>query len=145
MIDEKQLETKVIAVPVKNKPEPLELAQPSPEVTRRYTSEEVVMVSQVVWGEARGCSKEEQMLVVWCICNWVDLKNTCISEEISHSRFHGYNPDNPVDSEIEEVVIDVLNLWESGEEALVYPPYATTSEYLYFRGDGQHNWFREEY
>ena len=85
------------------------------------------------------------MLVVWCICNRVDLNDSSITEEVTPNMFHGYIDTNPVIDEIKEMVIEVLDAWSAGEEALVYPPYATTPDYLYFGGDGQHNWFREEY
>lgn len=123
-------------------PEPLNLSEP----VVKYTSEEVTLVCQTVYGEARGCSREEQMLVVWCICNRADSSEASIEQVVKAPRqFHGYNPEHPVTDEIRSVVLEVLDAWSSGQEALVYEPYATTSEYLYFSGDGVHNWFREEY
>lgn len=112
----------------------------------KYTSDEVTLVSQTVYGEARGCSREEQMLVAWCICNRADISGTSIEQVVKAPRqFHGYNPEHPVTDEIRSAVLEVLDAWSSGQEALVYEPYATTSEYLYFSGDGVHNWFREEW
>ena len=126
----------------KAEPEPLNLSEP----VVKYTSEEVTLVAKTVWGEARGCSREEQMLVVWCICNRADSSEASIEQVVKAPRqFHGYNPEHPVTDEIRSVVLEVLDAWSSGQEALVYEPYATTSEYLYFSGDGVHNWFREEW
>lgn len=123
-------------------PEP----EPEPEVIAKYSSYEVTLVCQTVYGEARGCSQEEQMLVVWCICNRADRSGVSIEQVVTAPRqFHGYNPEHPVPDEIRSVVLEVLDAWSRGQEALVYEPYATTSEYLYFSGDGAHNWFREEY
>lgn len=117
-----------------------------PEVVAKYNSYEVTLVCQTVYGEARGCSREEQMLVVWCICNRVDYFGTSVEQVVKAPRqFHGYNPEHPVTDEIRSVVLEVLDAWCGGQEALVYEPYATTSEYLFFSGDGVHNWFREEY
>lgn len=128
-----------LAKTVEPEPAELELAQP-------YSSYEVDLVAKTVWGEARGCSREEQMLVVWCICNRADAGNKSIEEVVTAPRqFHGYHDDNPVEPAIASVVEEVLEAWARGEEALVLPPYATTSEYLFFRGDGRHNWFREVY
>lgn len=122
------------------------VVEPEPEVVAKYSSYEVTLVCQTVYGEARGCSKEEQMLVVWCICNRADSTGASIEQIVTAPRqFHGYDSENPVTDEIRRVVLEVLDAWSRGQEALVYEPYATTSEYLYFSGDGVHNWFREEY
>lgn len=111
----------------------------------KYTSEEITLIAQTVYGEARGCSKEEQALVAWCILNRVDYNDSNITDEVIWGAFHGYDPDNPVTQEIYEVVTDVLEQWQCGGEALVHTPYATSTEYRYFYGDGKHNWYREEW
>lgn len=119
---------------------------PKPEAVAKYSSYEITLTAKAVWGEARGCSREEQMLVVWCICNRADAGDKRVEEIVTAPyQFHGYHEDNPVDPDIVAVVEEVFEAWAHGEEALVYPPYATTSEYLFFYGDGRHNWFREEY
>jgi hypothetical protein len=64
------------------------------------------------------------------------------------SQFHGYSPRFPLNEEIEEMVIEVLEAWDRGEQALVYPPFATTQYYLYLnaRHNGwSHNFFREKW
>ena len=123
-------------------PEPINLNEP----VAKYTSEEVTLVCQTVYGEARGCSKEEQQLVVWCICNRVDYSGTSVKQVVTANRqFHGYDPENPVTEEIYENVTEVLEAWSRNEEALVYEPYATTTEYRYFYGDGRDNGYREEW
>lgn len=118
---------------------------PTPTPTP-YTSLEVDMICQTVWGEARGCSPEEWALVVGCICNRVDAFEESIADVVSAPyQFQGYSPNNPVTEEIKAVVLETLDAWVRGEAAPVYEPYATSSDYLYFHGDGKHNWFREEY
>lgn len=116
------------------------------EPVAKYTSEEITLVCQTVYGEARGGSKEEQQLVVWCICNRVDYSGASVEQVVTANRqFHGYDPENPVTEDIFENVTEVLEAWSRNEEALVYEPYATTTEYRYFSGDGRHNWYREEW
>lgn len=115
-------------------------------VVAKYSSHELTLVAKTVWGEARGCSREEQMLVVWCICNRADARNQSVEEVVTAPyQFAGYREGNPVEEPILEVVREVLEAWSRGEEAIVLEPYATTSEYQFFTGDGYHNWFREEY
>lgn len=120
--------------------------EPTPEVVAKYSSYEITLTAQTVWGEARGCSRDEQKLVVWCICNRVDARDQSVEEVVTAPyQFAGYDPDHPVEPEIVEVVEEVFQAWARGEEALVLPPYATTSNYQFLGGDGKHNWFREEY
>ena len=120
--------------------------EPTPEVVAKYSSYEITLTAKAVWGEARGCSRDEQKLVVWCICNRADARNQSIEEVVTAPyQFAGYDPDHPVEPEIVEVVEEVFQAWARGEEALILPPYATTSNYQFFGGDGEHNWFREEY
>ena len=120
--------------------------EPTPEVVAKYSSYEITLTAKAVWGEARGCSRDEQKLVVWCICNRADARNQSVEEVVtSPYQFAGYDLDHPVEPEIVEVVEEVFQAWARGEEALVLPPYATTSNYQFFGGDGVHNWFREEY
>lgn len=127
-------------------PELINLSELASEPVAKYTSEEITLVCQTVYGEARGCSKEEQQLVVWCICNRVDYSGTSVEQVVTADRqFHGYDPENPVTEEIFKNVTEVLEAWSCNEEALVYEPYATTTEYRYFYGDGTHNWYREEW
>jgi len=45
---------------------------PVQETHDRFTQQEVHMLAQTVWGEARGTSSEEQKLVVWTILQRVD-------------------------------------------------------------------------
>ena len=129
--------------------EPIKIEEKStatPEVVAKYSSYEISLVAKTVWGEARGCSRDEQKLVVWCICNRADARKQSVEEVVTATnQFVGYDHDHPVESEIVEVVEEVLQAWACNEEALILPPYATTSNYQYFSGDGKHNWFREEY
>ena len=133
---------------------PTSAPEPEPEsvVELRYQEYEAQMVAQTVWGEIRGGTEDEWRLVVWCICNRVDsqhydFKNQNTIEEVvtARSQFHGYSSTNPVDDDIMEVVLEELYRWSAGEEAPIIEPYATTSNYLFFHGDGVHNWFREEW
>ena len=123
------------------------VTEPEPEpIIVPYTELEVDMVCQTVWGEARGCSPEEWALVVGCICNRADVFGKSIADVVSAPyQFQGYSPHNPVTEEIKAVVLETLDAWANGAEAPVCEPYATSSDYLYFYGDGEHNWFREEY
>jgi len=112
-------------------------------------NQEAAYIAKTVWGEARGCSVEEQEKVIWCILNRVDSELPYFPDDIigvitQPNQFHGYSPDYPVTSEHYELALDVLKRWNAekrGEESnRNLPP-----EYVYFHGDGKHNYFRVEF
>lgn len=114
----------------------------------RYTDQDVELLCCTVWGEAGGCAPEEQALVVWCILNRVDAWEQTIEQVVTApNQFHGWIEGAPYTAEIEGVVRATLELWSSGMDAAVLPPFATSPNYLFFSGDElqQHNYFREVY
>ena len=120
-----------------------------PTLPRQWTYEDAAVISRMVWGEARGVSRNEQKLVVWTVINRLENRNygsSLIDVVRAPRQFHGYSSRFPVTPEIKEMVIEVLEAWDRGEQALIYPPFATTPYYLYFsarRWDGwSHNFFR---
>lgn len=125
---------------------PQEEPEPTPEPDYSLEAE---YIAKTVWGEARGCSVDEQEQVIWCILNRVDsdyryFPDDVISVVTQPHQFHGYVPSNPVWPELYELSLDVLSRWEAekrGEESNRNLPL----EYLYFSGDGKHNTFRVEY
>lgn len=121
-----------------------------PEETKvdpiNVSDREMRMLCQVVWGEARGCSREEQMLVVWCICNRVDATGASFEEVITAPyQFHGYSGEHPVTRDIYSTVKEVLVAYSKGQAALIWEPFSTDSDYLYFSGRDGHNYFRKEW
>jgi len=121
---------------------------PEPYIPRQWTDDCADVISRMVWGEARGVSRNEQKLVVWTVINRLEngrYGSSLIGVVRARGQFTGYSPRFPVTDAIREMVVEVLEAWDRGEEAKVYPPFARTPNYLYFHGDGQHNWFRERH
>jgi len=121
---------------------------PAPEPPRRWTDQDVVTLSRMVWGEGRGVSRNEQKLIVWTVLNRLDngrYGNSIRAVVTARGQFVGYRSSHPVTEPIRGVVVYVLQAWDRGEAAKVYPPFARTPYYLYFHGDGRHNWFRERF
>ena len=111
--------------------------------SRPWTDAEVHMLAQVVYGEAGCTSDVEKAAVAWCILNRVDspLFPDTIREVITAPRqFLGYSPSHPIDDHILWLVQDVLDRWWSGSDGRVLP-----ADFLYFTGDGRHNYFTKEY
>lgn len=107
------------------------------------SKEEITMLAKTVWGEARGLSEYEQSLVVWCILNRFDNGKfgSSIKEIITKPyQFQGYKESFPVDEDILRLCEDVVYRWENSLEGRTLP-----AEYLYFYGDGKHNYYTTDY
>ena len=68
-----------------------------------YSPHELTLLAQTVWGEARGCTPEEQRLVVWTVFQRVGAEGygNTIEDVVKDPRqFGGYQRQNPVDPEI---------------------------------------------
>lgn len=117
------------------------------EETPKYEIDhsDVEMLARLTWGEARGCTTTEQAAVMWCVLNRVDSEDPLFPDTIQEvitqkNQFHGYNINNPIWPELEDLARDVLMRWLTNEEGRVLPP-----EYCWFSGDGSHNYFRDAY
>lgn len=60
-------------------------------------------------------------------------------------QFYGYDPSNPVDPDILALVEDVLARWMAEKECVGSVGRVLPKEYLYFTGDGAHNYFTTEW
>jgi hypothetical protein len=60
-------------------------------------------------------------------------------------QFVGYCESNPVDPDIYALCAAELVYWWEGGEPPTHEIYAPPTPYYFFGGDGQNNWFREEY
>ena len=110
-----------------------------------FTEEDAAAVAQMLWGEARGCTRDNQIKCAWVVCNRVDdnrFPDTIQSVLEQPSQFHGYDPTYPVTSELYDVAFDVLTRW-SYEKQGVPVRRDLPSTYLWFTGDGEQNYFRE--
>ena len=98
-----------------------------------------VALAKMVWGEARGCSTTEQAATIWCVADTVEGITT------QPCQFYGYDPSNPVDPDILALVDDVLARWMAEKECVGSVGRVLPKEYLYFTGDGAHNYFTTEW
>lgn len=120
----------------------------SEEEVQYYTDYEVELISKTVYGEARGAETREKAAVVWCILNRVDndKKPDTIEGVVTQPyQFYGYKSYHPVDHEIKELVIDVLDRWVAEKNGEQDVGRVLPAEYLYFMGDGEYNHFTKEY
>ena len=118
-----------------------------PEYEMYFTEADVIALAQMLWGEARGCTVDNQMKCVWCVLNRVDdarFPDTIIGVVSQPGQFHGYSPDFPVWDELKDVALDVLTRW-SMEKQGADVARELDKNAVFFTGDGTTNWFREVY
>ena len=121
--------------------------EPSAEPDMYFTDADVIAVAKMLWGEARGCTRDNQAMAVWCVLNRVDdprFPDTILGVLSQPSQFHGYSPDFPVTDELYAVALDVLTRW-SMEKQGVTVERELPNTYLWFTGYNGSNHFREEY
>ena len=101
----------------------------------------------MLWGEARGVpSDTEKAACVWCVLNRVNQGMGTIVEVVTAPyQFVGYQEHHPVDPDLKELCEDVLERWYREKSGETDVGRVLPSDYLFFTGDGEHNYFRNAY
>jgi spore germination cell wall hydrolase CwlJ-like protein len=114
-------------------------------VIKKFTitaySKDAEYIAKTIWGEARGCSPNEQAKVAWCILNRVDngrFGKNIIEVITAPKQFIGYSYSNPVTDEHYKIAIDTIEKWkkEKSGEVIVRE---LEKDKLYFSSDGKGN------
>ena len=132
--------------------EPVQAEAPEPSEAPVYyemyfTEDDVVEVAKMLWGEARGCTRDNQIKCAWVVVNRVDderFPDTIQGVLEQPSQFHGYDPSYPVTDELYNVAFDVLTRWSYEKQGIPVRRELANS-YLWFTGNGRENIFREVY
>ncbi len=131
-------------------PEQSEAPEPSEEpiyYEMYFTEDDVAEVAKMLWGEARGCTRDNQIKCAWIVCNRVDdarFPSTIQGVLSQPSQFHGYDPSYPVTDELYNVAFDVLTRWSYEKQGIPVRRELAES-FLWFTGNGRENIFREVY
>ena len=148
--EEKPVTAPTVTVEETAEPEQSEAPEPSEDPVyyeMYFTEEDVAAVAKMLWGEARGCTQDNQIKCVWVVCNRVDderFPDTIQGVLEQPNQFHGYDPTYPVTDELYNVAFDVLTRW-SYEKQGVPVRREMPNTYLWFTGYNGSNHFREEY
>ena len=127
---------------------PSEAQEPSKEpiyYVMYFTEDDVAEVAKMLWGEARGCTRDNQIKCAWVVVNRVDdtrFPNTIQGVLSQPHQFHGYDPSYPVTSELYDVAFDVLTRWSYEKQGIPVRRELPKS-FLWFTGNGVENIFRE--
>lgn len=127
-----------------------EITEPTPTpVLYTPDREEVEAAARLIYAEAGEISSTmERAAVVWCALNRVSaggFPNTLVEVIEQEGQFSAYNDSLPITNQNREIAVDVLTRYHrevQGEENVgrVLP-----KSYLYYRGNGVHNYFTEEF
>ena len=112
-----------------------------------FTEDDVAEVAKMLWGEARGCTRDNQIKCVWVVLNRVDderFPDTIQGVLSQPHQFHGYSESFPVTDELYNVAFDVLTRW-SYEKQGIPVRRELPNTYLWFTGNGVENIFRGAY
>lgn len=128
------------------------------ELPRLYTDEDVIVLTKMLWGEARGVpamtvngrtvsTKCQQAAVIWTALNRYDdgYSDSITKVVTAPNQFAGYEESNPVDDELMNLVIDVLDRWNREKHGETDVGRVLPAGYMWFHGDGTYNHFRNEY
>ena len=128
-------------------PEAPEQTEPPIYYVMYFTEDDVAAVAKMLWGEARGCTRDNQIKCAWVVVNRVDddrFPNTIQGVLEQPSQFHGYSESFPVTDELYSVAFDVLTRW-SYEKQGVPVRRELPESFLWFTGNGRENIFRKKY
>jgi hypothetical protein len=110
--------------------------------------EELDMLAQLVWAEARGVgSRAEQAAVIWCALNRVDagFSDGTISGVVRARSQFAWGKHQPVKEKFRALAQDVVTRWLLEKRGVVGVGRVLPVDYLYFAGRNGHNWFRKAY
>lgn len=114
-----------------------------------FAEDEVVMLAKTIWGEARGVgSVTEQACVAWTVCNHVDepsMRVDSIKEALTKPGRFYYKSSFPATEDLLWLARDVLERWNMEKLGYKGSGRVLPTDYLYYSGDGKHNYFRNAY
>lgn len=122
--------------------------QESPGKAYTVTVAELQTLAKIVYREASGIpQRSHQAAVIWCILNRVD--NGYWGDDIitvaTYPNAFAWVPDTPVGEEFMDLAKDVVTRWNWEKQGLSDVGRTLPATYLYFTGDGELNYFTEEW
>lgn len=112
--------------------------------TRLYTEADLAKLGRLVMGEAGGIpSKVEQACVIWTVTNRLDNGGfgKTLEKVMAPEQFHGLRANKSPSDAVAALCRDVLDRWSRERSGQTGVGRVLPKDYLYFYGDGKHNWF----
>ena len=120
------------------------------EPTYDLKEEDINILTNVLYGEARGLNSLERSAVIWCVLNRVDSEkfpNTIYEVVTAPNQFAGYSSTREGTGEVwescRELVVDVLTRYYKEKDSWENVGRTLPKDYFFFWGNGKHNYFRK--
>ena len=113
-----------------------------------FFEEDVSIAAKIIYHESRGIESDtEKACIVWTICNRVDagLTGNTFKEVATCPGQFAYIENTPVWDEHYFLAKDVLIRWNREKNGEHDVGRVLPKEYMWYRGDGNHNYFRNAY
>lgn len=112
-----------------------------------YGDEEITALAKLIYGEARGIESDtEKAAIVWTVLNRYDAGyGDSIMDVLTAPNQFYYRESFPMREDLVELAADVLSRWERERNGETDVGRVLPSDYLWYRGDGVHNHFRDAY
>lgn len=127
-----------------NAGKPVATPAPTPELKQYYTENDIIIIAKILYNECRGLPKLEQACVAWVILNRVDAGRfgSSISAVATAPYQFAYSSGTPVNQAQYDIALDVLTRWNLEKNGQTDVGRVLPSNYLFFHGDGRHNYFK---
>lgn len=111
-----------------------------------YDEGQAVALAQLMYAEARGCSKREQSMVAWTVLNRVDINfdgQNGFWEVITAPDQFAYNVNGPFEQYEYEMATEILQYWAAEKDGIENTIRTLPHEYLYYHANAEntHNMF----
>lgn len=117
-----------------------------PEEVMYYTEDEVLMIARVLQLECGSLlSLTEQACVAWTILNRADRYEISVAEVVTSPNQFAYDQGVLVTDDLLALAEDVLIRWSREKSGETDVGRVLPQEYMWFWGDGTHNYFRNAY
>ena len=115
--------------------------------TPLYTDADAVMIAKVLYNEARGIPSEtEKACIIWVILNRVDAGYSDTISGVITARYQfAYRCKTPIRDDLLSLSYDVLSRWQNEKNGQSDVGRVLPSDYLWYTGNGLHNYFRNSY
>ena len=129
--------------------EPVEAVVKEVTIVKHFPESTYIKGAIMLHGEAGGIkSLTEQSGPLWVACNRVDSSDPFFPDNLEAVieqawQFDGYTPGGEYTEAEYELAIDVFERWYREKNGEVNVGRTLPIEYIYFTGDGKHNYFRK--
>ena len=111
-----------------------------------YTAQDAVDIAKVLYTECRSIpSTTEKACVAWTILNRADMQGISIYSVVRAPRQFAFKEGTPVNDDLLTIAYDVLDRWNLEKNGQTEVGRVLPKDYIYFNGDGKHNYFRNSY